>query len=208
MGRIRNIAFDLGGVIGTIDQSQAVKRFEEIGLKDAAERLDPYTQTGIFGDLEAGKISAEQFKAEIERLVGHPLTDDELVYAWTGYFKEVPLRNLHLLDNLRKQGYKLILLSNTNPFVQRWANSEKFSEEGRGLASYFDARYLSYECRLMKPDERIFRKMLVDEQIMPDETLFVDDSPRNVAAASELGITTFCPVNGDDWTSEIFEYLK
>jgi len=207
MKDIKNIAFDLGGVIVTLDQSQAVRRFVEIGLKDAEERLDPYTQTGIFGDLEAGKISAEQYKAEMERLVGHSVTDEQLVYAWTGYFKEVPLRNLHLLDQLRNEGYRLMLLSNTNPYVQKWANSNDFSEEGRGLWSYFDARYLSYECRLMKPDERIFRKMLVDEQIMPSETLFVDDSPRNVAAASELGIKTFCPVNGDDWTKKIYDYL-
>ena len=40
------------------------------------------------------------------------------------------------------------------------------------------------------------------------ETLFVDDGPRNVAAASELGMHTFCPKNGEDWTSEIYEYLN
>ena len=48
---IKNIMFDLGGVIMTIDQPSAVKRFKEIGLEDADRRLDPYTQSGIFGDL-------------------------------------------------------------------------------------------------------------------------------------------------------------
>ena len=62
---IRCILFDLGGVVITIDQDQAVKRFKEIGLKDAEKRLDPYTQSGIFGDLEAGAISAEQFRVEL-----------------------------------------------------------------------------------------------------------------------------------------------
>ena len=55
--KIKNIMFDLGGVIMTIDQPSAVKRFKEIGLEDADRRLDPYTQSGIFGDLEEGKIS-------------------------------------------------------------------------------------------------------------------------------------------------------
>ena len=52
---IRTIIFDLGGVIVTLDQPQAVRRFMEIGLKDAERRLDPYTQSGMFGDLERGK---------------------------------------------------------------------------------------------------------------------------------------------------------
>lgn len=46
--KIKNIMFDLGGVIMTIDQPSAVKRFKEIGLEDADRRLDPYTQSGIF----------------------------------------------------------------------------------------------------------------------------------------------------------------
>ena len=52
MGKIKNIIFDLGGVILTLDPMQAVRRFEEIGVKDAVKRLDSYTQHGIFGDLE------------------------------------------------------------------------------------------------------------------------------------------------------------
>lgn len=52
---IKNIVFDLGGVIMTIDQSEAVRRFRSLGLEDAEKRLDPYTQSGIFGDLEEGK---------------------------------------------------------------------------------------------------------------------------------------------------------
>ena len=59
--KIKNIMFDLGGVIMTIDQPSAVKRFKEIGLEDAERRLDPYTQSGIFGDLEEGKITADEF---------------------------------------------------------------------------------------------------------------------------------------------------
>ena len=55
---IKNILFDLGGVIITLDQQQAIRRFQEIGLKDADQRLDAYTQEGIFGDLERGAISA------------------------------------------------------------------------------------------------------------------------------------------------------
>ena len=46
---IKNIAFDLGGVVLALSYEQAVKRFEEIGLKDARQRLDAFEQKGIFG---------------------------------------------------------------------------------------------------------------------------------------------------------------
>jgi len=73
---------------------------------------------------------------------------------------------------------------------------------------YFDACYLSYQMKMMKPSEEIFRKVLMSEKIFPCETLFVDDGPRNVAMASQLGINTFCPENGEDWTEKIYEYLN
>jgi hypothetical protein len=74
-------------------------------------------------------------------------------------------------------------------------------------SDYFDALYMSYKVGMMKPDPMFFRKVLMDEKILAEETLFVDDGPRNVAAASQRGIRTFCPVNGADWTKEIYQYL-
>ena len=50
--------------------------------------------------------------------------------------------------------------------------------------------------------------MTAEEKIIPNETLFVDDGPRNVAAASQLGMHTFCPQNGADWTEEIFDHIN
>ena len=117
---IRNILFDLGGVIMTIDQPQAVRRFKEIGLSDAETRLDPYTQKGIFGELEEGKIGAETFRLELSKIIGREVTHDECLYAWRGYCKEVPPRNLKALRQLRSEGYRLILLSNTNPYMMEW----------------------------------------------------------------------------------------
>ena len=101
---IKNILFDLGGVIMTIDQPQAVRRFKEIGLSDAETRLDPYTQKGIFGELEEGKIGAETFRLELSKIIGREVTHDECLYAWRGYCKEVPPRNLKALRQLRSGG--------------------------------------------------------------------------------------------------------
>ena len=205
---IHNLIFDLGGVVITLDQSQSVRRFETLGVKDAEQRLNAYTQEGIFGDLEGGIIDAETFRLELNKLTGREATHEECAFAWQGYAKEVPARNLDALIRLRQEGYRLILLSNTNPYMMEWVNSSEFDGRGHSIDYYFDALYLSYQMQLMKPSQDIFHRLLITEQISPSECLFIDDGPRNVATASQMGFRTFCPENGADWTQEIYEYLK
>ena len=205
---IKNIIFDLGGVVITLDQQQSVRRFEALGLKDAEQRLNAYTQAGIFGDLEGGLIDAETFRSKLSELVGHEVTHEECAHAWQGYAKEVPPRNLDALLRLRQEGYRLLLLSNTNPYMMEWVASDRFDGRGHAVDYYFDALYLSYQMHLMKPSEEIFRRLLQTEKVFPHECLFLDDGARNVAVASQIGINTFCPENGEDWTNEIYQYLK
>lgn len=204
---IKNIVFDLGGVIMTLDPAEALRRFKALGLSDAERYLDSYTQSGIFGNLEEGKITAEDFRSKLSSLTGHELTFDECKHAWLGYRKDVPQRNLDLLKELRAKGYRFILLSNTNPFMMDWALSSEFDGKGSSLNDYFDALYLSYRLGIMKPAPDFFRQVLDNENILPEETLFVDDGPRNVEAAGKLGFITMCPDNGSDWTGELRSLL-
>lgn len=205
---IKTVLFDLGGVIITLDHQQAIRRFEELGVPDAAKRLDPYHQSGIFGQLEEGLISAENFRRELSKLVGYEVSMEQCEYAWQGYAKEVPQRNLDALCRLREEGYRVLLLSNTNPFMMAWAESENFNGHGHPLSHYFDACYLSYQLKMMKPSELIFREVLRREKTFASQVLFVDDGPRNVMVASQLGMMTYCPENGTDWTEKLFEILK
>ena len=204
---IRIILFDLGRVVITIDHDEAVRRFKELGLTDAEKRLNPYTQSGIFGQLEAGTIDGKQFQEGLSQMIGRVVSYEECRYAWQGYAKEVPRRNLDVLLRLRQRGYRVVLLSNTNPFMMDWAMSGDFDGEGHSLAFYFDELYLSYQMKMMKPDDLVYRHVLKKEKVFPSECLFVDDGSRNVAAASQIGIHTFCPLNGADWTKEIDKYL-
>ncbi len=204
---IKTIAFDLGGVIITIDQPQAISRFKEIGATQVEDYLNPYTQTGIFGDLEHGLISAEEFRVALGELMGKEFTYEQCAYAWQGYAKDVPQRNLDIVMRLRQEGYRVVLLSNTNPYMMDWAMSPAFDGKGHPLSYYFDHCYLSYQLKKMKPSEDIFREVLQQEQTFPGEVLFVDDGPRNVAAASQIGFRTFCPENGSDWTEEIYKFI-
>ena len=205
---IKNIVFDFGGVIADIDRDRAVASFVRIGLKDANTRLDKYQQTGIFQALEEGKISTDMFQAELEKLCMRPLTWEEIQQAWLGFMINVDERRLQLLENLKKTGYKLYILSNTNPYVMGWACSEKFTSLHKPLTHYFDKLYLSYEIGCTKPEKAIFKYVLSDSCMHPAETLFVDDGAANIAMGKSLGLHTFQPTNGTDWRNDFLKVLQ
>lgn len=170
--------------------------------------MDPYKQSGLNGDLEEGKISEEDYRQKVSEKVGREVSFEELQHCWLGYMKEVPANKLEVLRNLKKQGYRVVLLSNTNPYVSAWVDSEEFSGDGHPIGDYFDAMYRSYEVKYLKPDENFFRHVIAAEKALPEECLFVDDGARNCCAASEVGLFTYCPKNGEDWCEKIYEYLK
>lgn len=207
MSKIQNIAFDLGGVVLALSYEQAVRRFEEIGLANARQHLDAFEQKGIFGDLESGRISPEDFRRELSKLIGREVTMDDCYQAWHGYVDHVPKRNLEAILRLREQGYKVCLLSNTNPFMMQWAEKD-FDGDGHPISYFFDALYLSYECKVMKPRREIFEMMLKGQQALPEETLFIDDGPRNVEVAKSLGMQTLCPQNNEDWIAPLMNLLS
>lgn len=207
MKQIKNIAFDLGGVVIALSYEQAVRRFEEIGLKDARQHLDAFHQRGIFGDLERGIITTEEFRIELGKLIGREVTYDECLYAWHGYVEYVPQKNLQMLLKLRQLGYKVCLLSNTNPFMMQWAMSNEFDGNGHSMDYYFDNLYLSYKYKYMKPSPEIFKIMLEGQQSSAEETLFIDDGQKNVEAAKELGMKTLFPENNEDWTEPLSKLL-
>lgn len=200
-----HLVFDLGGVVFRLDKGIAIERFKEIGVAHVEEYLDDYAQKGIFGDLEAGKITAQQYRDELSRIVSKQLTMEQLDYAWTGYAAELYQRNFDALLRLRREGFRVSLLSNTNPFMMHWARSTAFDGNGHALDHYFDRLYLSYEMQMMKPSPEIFQAMIDGEQTAPGNILFIDDSARNCEAAAALGIRTLNPDNGSDWRPAVFD---
>ena len=140
--------------------------------------MDPYKQSGLNGDLEEGKLSEEEYRQKVSDKVGREVSSEELQHCWLGYMKEVPARKLMTIRNLKKQGYRVVLLSNTNPYVSAWTDSEEFSGDGHPIGDYFDAMYRSYEVKYMKPDENFFRYVIAAEKALPEECLFIDDGDR------------------------------
>ena len=198
---LKTIIFDMCGVLITLGPERAVRRFQDICISNAAELLNPYTQGGPFGALEQGDISADEFVAEMSRLAGREVTHEECAYGWLGYAVDAPARNFEFLRKLREHGYRLILLSNMNPFINEWLESELH------LSSYFDACYRSYEIHMMKPDPRVFQLILEREGINAPETLLVDDGTGNCNVARAFGIRAIQPINGEDWTVKLKDLL-
>jgi len=204
---IKNIVFDLGGVIIDLDRDQAVRRFEQIGVDDAEQLIDAYEQKGIFLQLEDGSINTEKFCQKLREHTGKNLSFEDITHAWMGFVVDVPQYKLDYILKLRDK-YKVYLLSNTNPIIQlQWAQTNRFTSAGRPLNDYFDKLYTSYEVGVTKPDRRIFDYMVQDSGMIPAETLFVDDGKSNIEVGKEFGFQTYMPLNKEDWRSAIDRFL-
>ena len=203
---IKDIVFDFGGVLTTIDTDRALARFNELGLANPKDYINSYCQKGPFFALENGDIDAGQFCDELGKLCKRSITYDDAKYAWCGFITEVHEDFLEFLQPLRST-YRLSVLSNTNPFIQGWARSPQFTSCGKSLDDYFDMLFLSYCMKCSKPGEEIYRKMLADGGMVAGETLFIDDSDKNLEAAARVGIKTLKVENGEDWRGKLLQFL-
>ena len=203
----RILLFDLGGVVFELGYEEAVRRFSALGLADARQHLDASVQTGIFGMLERGEIGKEEFRRRFSKLTGRDVSLAECAHAWLGYLKAVPPRNLEVLRSLRAHGYRLCLLSNTNPFMLDHVCTAAFDGHGGSLDDYFDRLYVSCAMRMMKPAPEVFHHVLVSEGATADEVLFIDDSASNTSAAAAIGLRTLTTEGAQEWIAPLSEML-
>lgn len=191
--KVKNIIFDMGGVLINLDQQRCMDSFKKLGFKDIETYIDPYTQEGFFSDFETGNMSNEEFFARAKANCRPGVTDEEITSAWNSFLLDIPKKKLDQISELRKN-FKTFLLSNTNalhfPLI-----CEKYHFE-----EYFDKCYTSYRVHYVKPDPRIFSHLLKDAGIKASESLFIDDSPANIAAASNLGFNTHLAKEKEDFT--------
>lgn len=200
---IKNIVFDLGGVLIDLDFPRAMKAFEQAGLKDIAKDVQDFNRKGIFMDIELGNITSEEFLQAICQRSERPMTLQEAADYWNLILIDILQEKLDLILELRKQ-YPVYLLSNTNRPHWDFICKQSFNARGHRLEDYFVKVFLSFEMHLAKPDKAIFEQMLAESGLNPEETLFIDDSEANCKAAQEVGIRTVHYHIGDD-LKKIFE---
>ena len=197
----------MGGVILDLDITEALVRFKELGMSNIETYLDPYEQKDFFLELEQGKVSASQFCQKLSQLTGKDISYEQAQWAWLGFIVDVPQYKLDYIEELKKN-YNVHLLSNTNPFIMGWTRSSEFTPSKRPITDYFDKIYASYEVGATKPDKKIFEFMIEDSEMIPSETLFVDDGKKNIEIGEELGFKTYMPANKEDWRSAIDNLIK
>lgn len=197
---IRNIVFDLGGVMIDLDRERCIAEFHKIGFTEIDSLIDSYHPKGILGRLERGELPNEAFFDYVRRSAGRPdLPDETIRRAFLSFLEGIPVYKLELVRSLRARGFRTYALSNINDVVFPYVREVLFGAEGRALDDYFEKAYLSYEMHVMKPSPRIYRMMIRDSGMVPGETLFVDDNRANADAARELGFETYCPQAREDF---------
>ena len=200
---IKNIVFDLGGVLVDLDFKGAINGLQQAGFANVKEQLQAFDRDGIFQKFELGEMTAEEFRTAIRENSTVELTDEEVDNLWNAMLLEIPREKLELILALRGK-YMVYLLSNTNSIHWDYVCKNAFNYRGFRVKDYFEETFLSYEMHLAKPDKAIFEKVLSDANLLPEETLFIDDSEANCKAAQEVGIHAHHYRIGDD-LSKIFE---
>lgn len=203
---IKNVLFDMGGVVFRQNTEEAFRRFMAVGI-DPKRYMGDYGQKDFFLDVETGKIDAQEFCRRMAEACGRKeVTWEEAQHCWLGFVRDVPVGRLHYLEQLKSR-YHTCLLSNTNPFIMAFTRSTDFSTDGKPISHYFHSLFCSYEMGVCKPDKAIFLKALAADCMKANETLFVDDSLKNVQAAEALGIEGFHVAPDEEWMHRLDERL-
>jgi putative hydrolase of the HAD superfamily len=200
---IKNLLIDFGGVLINLERQTCLNRFKDIGIENIERFIDPYCQQGAFMELEKGVITPSEFRDELRQLAKKPVTDEQIDTAWNSFLADIPTAKLNLLLQLRKK-YKVYLVSNTNLIHWEWACRNVFSYKHFRVEDFFDKLFLSFEMHLAKPDMELFRKIITETAIIPQETLFIDDAEANCKAAQSLGINTY-PAQAKEHWGHLFE---
>ena len=140
-----------------------------------------------------------EFVEKLRALCNKDLTYQQVYDGWNAFIVNTEKYKLDYILSLRQRGYKVFLLSNTNPFVMKWARSKEFTEEGLSIDHYVDRAYISYEIKSVKPDRKIFEYLISDSGILPEESLFVDDGEQNIEAGDKIGFKALLTKNREEY---------
>lgn len=187
---VKNIIFDLGGVLLNIDYNAPIREFKKLGITNFEELYSKASQKRLFDEFETGKISPADFRNNIRRLSNSNHSDSSIDLAWNSILLDFPIENKELLSTL-KLNYRLFLLSNTNDihiacFEQNLVNTYKTNF----LPDVFENIYYSSRIGLRKPAVEAFEFVLVSNNLKASETLFIDDSIQHIEGAMKAGLNT------------------
>ncbi len=190
MQKIKNILFDLGGVFIDIEFAKTEKAFADLGLSNFQQFFSQHTASPLFEELETGKISPSDFYQLFRQQTHTNLSDEQIENAWNALLGTFPPERLQWLNEIKLR-YKIYLYSNTN--LIHYNAFQLIYQQCTGLKSFDDIfikAHYSHELGLRKPYPQSFTKLLEIENLLPEETLFIDDTIGNIEGAKLAGLQT------------------
>jgi putative hydrolase of the HAD superfamily len=201
---LKNYIFDLGGVLLDIRMQNAYERFAALGLPHA-ELEQGGSVYKLMEDYQLGFVTSKEFCQQVAEKCNTTTTPHDIEEAWNSICLNVDDRKLDALRRLRKnEGVATVsLLSNTNELHWECCCKNWFNANGNRLEDFFDKIFLSQELHLQKPDSEIFNTAIRELGASPAETIFLDDSAVNTAAAAACGLKTLTVSPNVDWVKEL-----
>lgn len=187
---IKNIIFDLGGVILDIDYHKTISAFQQLGSNNFEKHFNQAKQSGIFDAFETGKMGAKDFVFEIKKMLPNSTSEQEIVCAWNAMLLDFLPERIAYLEEIRKY-YHIFLYSNINAIHQAFVYN--LLDKNYGIEQFndlFQKTYYSHEFGFRKPHPEGFMKIINDNHLSTTETLFIDDTLQHIEAAAKLGIQT------------------
>jgi len=189
MQGIKNIIFDLGGVILNLDNRRTEDAFTQLGVKNMRQYFGLGHADSFFKEYEVGKITDRQFIDSIRAMTGlDDVPDDAIVDGWNALLLDFPAERIQLLKHLARS-YRLFLFSNTNSLHLAALQQIYIQTFGSGaLEDHFEKTYYSHLLGMRKPERESYEHILRENQLQGSETLFVDDAIVNVEGAEQAGL--------------------
>ncbi|MCR5003720.1 MAG: HAD family phosphatase, partial [Bacteroidales bacterium] len=199
MMAIKNIIFDLGNVMVTLDVLKSVRAFMSLCPNTTGNPMENPEFVKLINLYSVGGVSTEEFCEQIRTIFDIKASDRQIIDACNMMLVEIPEKKKVKLLELKAQGYHLFFLSNIVDCHWDLISEKLLPYKGKTAEDFVEIAFLSQKMHLVKPDPEIYATVIREAQIEPKETLFIDDRPENCKAAEAFGIKTFNNLKIDDW---------
>ena len=204
MSNITTIIFDLGGVIINLDVPATINAFNNLSGKPFESIYTQLQQTPVFDLFDKGLIDEAAFFNGLRTAMETDPGEDQMLAAWNAMLLDFPAHRLELLKSLKNK-YRLFLLSNTNETHVAEFEAQLLKSHGYpNLEPFFEKVYYSCRMGMRKPDREIFLRVLEENGLKAEETVFIDDTIHHVEGAASAGIRAHLLPKG----KEVAELLK